>query len=95
MLKITGAVDICTGDALRTALLAYLHEQPAVVLDLSQVDICDTTALQLLYATRRSAERSNKPFRLVAVSPAIEQTCAALGICLETEFRDVEATDGI
>jgi anti-anti-sigma regulatory factor len=50
--------------------------------DLSGVDSCDAAALQLLCAAKLSASRLRKTFRVVSLSPAVLETCAAIGLPL-------------
>ena len=63
-LKITGVIEICEAEPLRAALAEYLGhawaEIPAAVVDLSEVESCDTCGLQLLVSLRKSA---SKPLR--------------------------------
>jgi len=82
-LKISGEQTIHTADELHKALSDALHQSPAVVVDLSGVDECDTAALQLIYSLRRSAVERKQRFEITAVSPAITETAAALGLRLE------------
>jgi anti-anti-sigma regulatory factor len=82
-LKITGEQSIRTADELHTAFAEYLDRGLDVVLDLSEVDECDTAALQLIYALRQSAVQRKQRFHITAVSPAITWTAAALGLHIE------------
>jgi anti-anti-sigma regulatory factor len=82
-LKITGQQTIRTADELRKALAEYLDRSLAFVLDLSEVNVCDTAALQLIYALRQSALQRKQCFQITAVSPAITETAAALGLRIE------------
>jgi anti-anti-sigma regulatory factor len=82
-LKITGEQTIRTADQLHEAFAEYLDRDLAVVVDLSEVDECDTAALQLIYALRQSAVQRKKRFHVTAVSPAITETAGALGLRIE------------
>jgi len=82
-LKITGEQSIRTANELHKALAECLDRGLAVVVDLSGVDECDTAALQLIYALRQSAVLRKHRFHITAVSPAITETAAALGLHLE------------
>ena len=95
-LKITGEQTIRTVDQLHKALAEHLARGPAVVVDLSEVDECDTTALQLIYALRQSAVERELRFHITAISPAIAETAAALGLRIEalTAGCGPEAADG-
>ena len=82
-LKITGEQTIRTADELHETLAQYLDRDLDVVVDLSEVNECDTAALQLIYALRQSAVQRRQRFQIKAVSPAIAETAAALGLQLE------------
>ena len=82
-LKITGEQTIRTADDLHESLAQYLDRGLDVVVDLSEVDECDTAALQLIYALRQSAIQRKQRFHITAVSPAITETAAALGLHIE------------
>ena len=82
-LKITGEQTIRTANEMRVALARHLDRGLDVVLDLSEVDECDTAALQLIFALHRSAAQRKQRFHITAVSPAIAETAAALGLRIE------------
>ena len=95
-LNITGEQTIRTADRLHEKLAQYLGRGLDMVVDLSGVDECDTTALQLLYALRLSAVQGKRRFHITAASPAITETAAALGLCIEalTTAWGPATTDG-
>jgi anti-anti-sigma factor len=82
-LKLTGEQTIRTASELHKALAAYIERSPSVVLDLSEVQVWDAAALQLIYALRQSAAQCNQRFHIKAVSEAITETAAALGLRIE------------
>jgi anti-anti-sigma factor len=82
-LKISGEQTIHTADELHKELAGYLAQSEAVIVDLSGVDECDTAALQLIWALRRSATERKQRFEITAISPAITETAAALGLPLD------------
>jgi anti-anti-sigma regulatory factor len=82
-LKITGEQTIRTADELHKTLAGHLDRGLAVVVDLSEIIECDTAALQLIYALRQSAVQRKQRFHITAVSPAIAETAAALGLHIE------------
>ncbi len=82
VLRITGNLDIGAAEPLHHALREALTLEPSVTLDLSEVGACDTAALQLLYAARRSAWQCHKSFRIKAMSPAVREAGEALGLFL-------------
>ena len=82
LLKIEGTLDIGCAEELRQALQDLLARASAPMLDLSQVDACDTAAIQLLLAARISAAQSGRQLELTATSPALDAAGATLGLSL-------------
>jgi len=91
-LKITGAQTIRTADELQKMLADYRDRGPAVDVDLSEIDECDAAAVQLIYALRRSAVERKQRFQITAVSAAITETAAALGLRIEELMTPCEPT---
>lgn len=87
VLKLTGALGIGEAEELRNALRDFVGEASAPIVDLAEVDACDTAALQLLYSARKTADRSGKQFEFVGASAAIRDIGATLGLTL-TEAPD-------
>jgi anti-anti-sigma regulatory factor len=83
LLKISGSLHVNDAEKLCHGLRDQLAEGQELVLDLSEVDACDTACLQLFYAARNSALRQQKPFRVTALSSAIVDTGKILGMPLE------------
>jgi anti-anti-sigma factor len=79
VLRIQGSLDIAVAEEFHKALRNFLRAAEHPVLDLSAVDSCDTAALQLLWAARKSA----KPLRFMGLSSAIAESAAALGLPLQ------------
>jgi anti-anti-sigma factor len=86
-LKIAGALDLYSADALREALLQCVQQEPALTLDLSAVTRCDPVALQLICAAQRSAGTAGKPFAVSAVSPAVTGALTDLGFPNSNPFN--------
>jgi len=82
VLRFTGALDIREADALREALSESLKQFPSLEIDLSGVESCDATALQLLIAAQKSAEGRNQAFRISAFSEAVTDACTELGVMM-------------
>ena len=78
VLRVEGRLSIGEVAQLQETLCHRLAEMSNLVLDLSGVESCDTAALQLLYAARKTAD-SARSVRFVGVSSAIAETAAALG----------------
>ena len=83
ILAVSGSLEIDAANELRQALLVCLSQQSEVVLDLSSVDKCDVTGLQVLLAGQRSALAAGKAFRILGVPAAVTESAAALGLSLE------------
>jgi anti-anti-sigma regulatory factor len=74
VMKISGVLDIDAVSALREALLDCNSE---IKVDLSEIESCDTSALQLLLASRLS---------LVELSAAVTETAASLGLTVPSDY---------
>jgi anti-anti-sigma factor len=83
VLKVSGTLDIETANSLREALLDSLLLQREVTADLTAVDACDASGLQVLLAGQRDAASLGKLLRLHGASQAVLETAAALGFSLE------------
>ena len=83
LVKISGALGIGASEELRDALFQLLTDQPFLTLDLSEIDSCDTSAIQLLCSLRNSGERLNKPVRILSPSAAVIEISAGLGLSLD------------
>jgi len=94
VLKISGAIDIGGADELCAALAAYAMREPPLTLDLSGVDGCDTAALQLFCSLRKTALDANKALRIGALSTAIVEASAAVGLSLEEFAPDAFHSTG-
>ena len=80
VLKLAGVLEIAMAEELHTALRDFIYEAAGPVIDLSEVEACDTAALQLLCSARKTAEGAGKPFALRGVPAAIEGAGAAHGL---------------
>ncbi|SPE29287.1 hypothetical protein SBA3_1540005 [Candidatus Sulfopaludibacter sp. SbA3] len=88
VLTISGAAAIIDVAELRDALRGFIGEVPRPVLDLSQVDTCDTAVLQLLWAARKTAENSDKHLKLTGISETVQAAAAVLGLDFEEGPED-------
>jgi anti-anti-sigma factor len=82
-LRVAGTLDAYAAAELRGALARALGERPELAVDLSGVESCDFTTIQLLCSARRSAGQAGKPFVVTALSEAVVEACAALGLSPE------------
>jgi anti-anti-sigma regulatory factor len=79
--KLTGELSMGTASDLRSALLDCLSR--GLTVDLSEVQECDTAALQLIYSFGETAARHKPPFKIAGISTAIREAAAALGVEIE------------
>ena len=79
-----GDLHISDAAELRSALLRELASTPDLVLDVSGVDSCDTASFQLLCSLRKNAERDGKEFCISALSAAVLEASAVLGLSVRT-----------
>jgi anti-anti-sigma factor len=80
VLKISGTLDIGVAGELHRALRGFLETARNPVLDLSEVDGCDVTGLQLLYSARKTAQGSSKALQFTGVSGPLEHSFGAAGL---------------
>ena len=80
VVKIAGALEIAGSELLRQRLIELLREEAPLVVDLSGVQACDTSALQLLCSARKSADRAGKPLSFEGVPEVVTATAAAIGL---------------
>jgi anti-anti-sigma factor len=83
VLKLTGSLNNSTADELRKGLLEHLEHHARIALNLSKIETCDASGVQLLLAMQKSAEAADKPFSVVAATDAFTTVCATLGISSE------------
>jgi anti-anti-sigma factor len=81
-LKLTGRLDIRQADKLQKALQDFTNGDANSIIDLSGVEVSDTAALQLLISARITLERAGRRLQLAAVSSAVKEASAALGLAL-------------
>jgi anti-anti-sigma regulatory factor len=81
--RLQGALHISEVEELRSALLGELASAAKLTLDLSGVESCDTASFQLLCSFQKSAREKNKEFHISALSVAMREAAATLGLSLE------------
>jgi anti-anti-sigma factor len=74
-------LDFAAAPALRERLIDALHRGTnPLVLDLSQVPVCDAAGLAVLIGTQRRARLLGVTMRLVAPSPSVQKALRATGL---------------
>jgi anti-anti-sigma regulatory factor len=79
--RVLGPLGIGEVAELRERLCSAWAKTPSLVLDLSGVDSCDTSAIQLLYSARKTADTA-KHIQFVGLSGAITEAASALGLAI-------------
>lgn len=86
-LKIDGALSIYEATELRVELLGCLETNSGLELDLGGVTGCDTTGIQLLYATRKTAEAAQKTFYITNVPQPVLDALNNAGLRTENIIK--------
>ncbi|NJC81094.1 STAS domain-containing protein [Planosporangium mesophilum] len=74
----SGSIYFDTHEALKETLLALAaEEKPRIVLDLSGVDLCDSSGLNMMAQTHLMATRHGGWLRLAGVQPIVRQVLDA------------------
>ncbi len=74
LVTVHGRAFYDTVEPLRAALTSLLHtERPRIVLDLSAVEICDSSGLNLLIDSHRAATAREGWLRLVGLQPMVRR----------------------
>lgn len=79
----TGELSIRNAAEWHQFLGESLGRGPELVLDLTQVETCDTAGLQLICSLRKTAALRGVRIRIAAMSPAIEATATAVGLAIQ------------
>jgi len=90
VLRLSGAVGISEGEALREALLRLIEstENPTVAMDgVTEVDVC---TLQLLLAAQKSAAQSGKTLNWAGISKPFQQAANLAGMADLFGLKDEE-----
>jgi anti-anti-sigma factor len=89
-LKLAGRLDIKGSEKLRDALRDFATGSSNSIVDVSEVESCDTSALQLLYAVRKTVETGGGQFTLAGLSSGLVESSAAIGLSLKELTGDSE-----
>lgn len=86
----SGELDLYTAPRLQTALAALLRDPvDRVVVDLSGVEFCDSTGMNVLLAAMKRVQENGGTFELAAPRPAVRRILQVTG--LDTVFDIHEA----
>lgn len=78
--RIESDLTVYTVETLKPQMLEHLSQSGNIVLDLGVVNACDCVGLQLLCATRKSAEAQGKVLQAIQLSPAILKAAEDIGL---------------
>jgi anti-anti-sigma factor len=78
--KFSGSLNISCAVPMQRALLDALHGPQQPVMDLSEVEQCDTASAQLLCSALRTAASGDRRFHVTGISEAVRQTIDILGL---------------
>ena len=88
VLLLSGELCIYAAQELKDALRDHLQREGPIVINLSKVAECDTTALQLLISARKTADATDRALDFIGVPDEIRAQSAALGLSFfETATR--------
>lgn len=94
MVTASGELDLYTAPRLQTALAALLREPvDRVVVDLSGVEFCDSTGMNVLLAAMKRVKENGGTFELAAPRPAVRRILQVTG--LDTVFDIHEAVPAL
>jgi anti-sigma B factor antagonist len=87
----TGELDLYTAPRLQTALAGLLREQQVdrIVVDLSGVEFCDSTGMNVLLAAMKRLKEQGGMLELAAPRPAVKRILQVTG--LDTVFSVTDA----
>jgi anti-sigma B factor antagonist len=92
IVALSGEIDLYTAPRLQSQLAAALNTEHAVrlVVDMSGVDFCDSTGMNVLLGAQRMARERGGDLELSAPRPAVLKILQVTG--LETVFTVVEGS---
>jgi anti-sigma B factor antagonist len=97
MIALAGEIDLYTAPRLQSELTSVLSaDEPArVVVDMSAVEFCDSTGMNVLLAAHRLAAERGGEFALAAPRPAVRKILEVTGLnAVFTVHDDTTAVTG-
>jgi anti-sigma B factor antagonist len=79
-LGLAGSLDIATTDQLETVVIDALDRGVGIVVDLSELAVCDSTGLGALVRLHRRATAAGRELRLGSPRPHVADLLAMTGI---------------
>jgi anti-anti-sigma regulatory factor len=91
-MHLRGAWQIQNVEQIHAELTEHLGNYKVEGFDLSQIETCDATGLQLILSLEKSFEKAGKPFRVLAASTALRETAQRLGVDFGASLPSDEQT---
>ncbi|HUD77889.1 MAG TPA: STAS domain-containing protein [Streptosporangiaceae bacterium] len=89
VISVTGEIDLYTAPRLQSELMTALGTNPArLIVDMSGVEFCDSTGINVLLAAHRQARERGGELQLAAPGSAIRKVLQVTG--LEAVFSVVD-----
>jgi len=87
-LKLEGNLSIYDAVGLREKLASLLKEADILKIDMAEISDCDTSGLQILCSTKKTADKEGKRILLEGISKVIEDAMIKTGIIHEMIAHD-------
>jgi anti-sigma B factor antagonist len=94
VVRVLGALDLATSDAVESALRSALEEGAAVRLDLSHVTFLDSSGMRGVLRAYRLAEERDAVFEVVPGPPAVQRVLHITGVDARLTFVDADVPRG-
>jgi anti-sigma B factor antagonist len=89
VISVAGEIDLYTAPRLQSELVAAMKENPArLIVDMSGVDFCDSTGINVLLAAHRDARERGAELQLAGPGSATRKVLQVTG--LESVFTVVD-----
>lgn len=80
LLELEDSISVYEAAVVRDKLVAFMDASESLRIDLSKLEDCDITGIQLLYSAKKTAEDKGKSFSVTGASPAVVDVMARAGI---------------
>jgi anti-anti-sigma factor len=94
VVRVLGALDLATSDAVESALRSALDDGAAVRLDLSQVTFLDSSGMRGVLRAYRHAQERGAVFEVVPGPPAVQRVLHITGVDARLTFVDADVPRG-
>jgi anti-anti-sigma factor len=87
LVKIAGAMSVYGASDVHEELVACFDAHERLILDLKEVNECDTAAVQLLCSAQKAADATHKTFVIAGASASVLEALARAGMKSEEIFN--------